>query len=424
MNSIVIILGILLINATIHASEALISTLEGRREVKKSTFEFSGYVKLDTFLDSRQVVGFREDQYLFYPEPYLADCEGDDINAHPQFDMIPIETRLAVTAHGPCVRGAASKAYIEGDFFGTTEETINSFRMRLGYLQMDWQDARLIFGQYWHPLFVVECYPRVISYNTGAPFDNYSRDPQIQGSKFWGNHELLLAAVSQLGRKTEGPDGPSTKYIRNAIVPNLHAQYNYHGDDWNLGACIDYKRIVPRLVNDHNCIVHESNNSIILNAHYHVTLERWEHSIKVAFAQNATDVLLIPGYAVATQDPVTNDRTYTNINAFSGWYEVYATADRTFQPGLFVAYTKNLGAFKNLFIDPATGEPTVFAFHPNLDYALRISPRLRYNLSPVQFGFELEFTRAAFGKLNARAEPQNSIPVNNIRVLFAAYYFF
>jgi hypothetical protein len=43
----------------------------------------------------------------------------------------------------------------------------------------------------------------------------------------------------------------------------------------------------------------------------------------------------------------------------------------------------------------------------------------------MQFALEIEMTRASFGqKNNNHGKAVNAIPVNNVRVLFAAYYFF
>ena len=93
------------------------------------------------------------------------------------------------------------------------------------------------------------------------------------------------------------------------------------------------------------------------------------------------------------------------------------TNGASWQTGLFAGYSKNLGA-----PDPITGAN--YARGPNIDVLYRISPRLLYNVGKMRFAGEVELTAASYGTTDAYGKAVDAAFVRNVRVLFAAYYFF
>jgi hypothetical protein len=87
------------------------------------------------------------------------------------------------------------------------------------------------------------------------------------------------------------------------------------------------------------------------------------------------------------------------------------------QTGLFAGYSKNLGA-----PDPITGAS--YARGPNIGEIYRLSPRLLYNVGKMRFAGEVELTAASYGTTDALGQVPDAAFVRNVRVLFAAYYFF
>ena len=77
--------------------------------------------------------------------------------------------------------------FIEGEFFGTSDADVSGFRVRHAFLKLDWQSSSLLIGQFWHPMFVVEMFPGVVSFNTGAPFQPFARNPQIRFTHSFGD---------------------------------------------------------------------------------------------------------------------------------------------------------------------------------------------------------------------------------------------
>ncbi|MCB1128629.1 MAG: hypothetical protein KDM81_19185, partial [Verrucomicrobiae bacterium] len=142
--------------------------------------KWSGFVKSDHFFDSRQTVTAREGHFLLYPAPEMLDADENDINAAPNFNQLAVQTRLKATITAPDAFGAKVSGAIEGAFFGHSNPDINGFRLRHAFVKMTWDKTTLFAGQYWHPLFVIECFPGVVSFNTGVPFQPFSRNPQLR----------------------------------------------------------------------------------------------------------------------------------------------------------------------------------------------------------------------------------------------------
>ena len=90
--------------------------------------------------------------------------------------FFPSKARLTGKITGPDVVKAKTSALLEADFFGNENlnfADVNGFRLRHAIIKLNWQTTELMVGQYWHPLFVPECFPDVVSFNTGAPFSAF-----------------------------------------------------------------------------------------------------------------------------------------------------------------------------------------------------------------------------------------------------------
>ncbi|TET05907.1 hypothetical protein E3J79_03895 [Candidatus Dependentiae bacterium] len=398
-----------------------------KEEEPSFIFVFSGYIKPEFFVDSRQVFGCRANQTLFNPECRLYDRCCRDINAHGQFNILAIESRVRTEIIGPSIGSAKSKGVIEADFYGVREDMINSLRMRHAYFSLTWKNRELLLGQYWHPITSPECYPQTLSFNCGGPMDPYKRVPQIRITRFIRPLELIAAVSSAVHFVNNGPIGFSSSYLRNAIVPNLSFLIQARPSTHLIGAGIDFKRLVPRLVSNNNFKVSESINSLTALAYTAFNWETFALRAKIALAQNGSVFTLLGGYAVHSIQPDTDHRTYTNLNTITAWID-FNRVHKKVEPGCLIGYTKNLGATSTIIPclqQNDSCESLVYTFlYPNIDYVFRISPRIRIYYKPVVFGAELEYTRAAFGQLNNRGRINCPRPVENIRLLLAAFYFF
>ncbi|MEK7257440.1 MAG: hypothetical protein AAB316_21980, partial [Bacteroidota bacterium] len=214
--------------------------------------KLGGFVKVDYMFDSRQTVAPREGHFNLFPAAASKGADGEDVNATPNFNMLAIQSRLKGTITAPDFFSAKTSGVIEGEFFGHTDADINGFRLRHAFVKLDWAKSSLLFGQTWHPMFVAECYADVYNFNTGAPFQPFSRNPQIRFSTK-GKVKIIAAAMSQRDFASRGPN-PSTgvaeqssAFLRNAVIPNLHGQLQFGNEKVTAGAGVDYKAIKPRL---------------------------------------------------------------------------------------------------------------------------------------------------------------------------------
>ncbi len=393
----------------------------------KPWLDLSGYTRYNAYVDRRQVFGLREDYFLLYPEPYDPGCNCEDLNERGQTTMVPIETRLQLLAEANDVWCARTWAYLEADFFGVSENTINSARLRHAFIRFEWEDDTLLVGQYWHPFFIDECYPKTVSFNLGAPFDIQALNPQFRWTHYYNNHETMLAIMEQNTETSNGPKGFTTEYMRNGVLPDMQAQYRYLWGEQIFGAGVDVKRLAPRLATDKCCATRESIVSMCAMAYASFNFHQSHINTKVIYQENATDLLMLSSYGVSSVNPLTDYRTYTPLRAITWWLDTYYELPYHLEPGLFVGYSKNLGSKDSLYIDPLTNQPIIYAF-PNaekIDYLLRTSPRIRWYQDPVLIGFELEYTQSSSGQcLATNGKPTNPVTVYNVRFLVDFYYFF
>src|SRR5210317_1659166 len=133
-------------------------SLTAQEEESKFGIKFSGFVKNDFFIDSRQTICAREGHFLLWPAPEELDEYGNDINAKSTFNMLAIQSRLSGKITGPNAFGAKTSGLIEGDFFAQANDNINLFRMRHAYVKLNWTRVELLTGYTWNPLFVTDCF--------------------------------------------------------------------------------------------------------------------------------------------------------------------------------------------------------------------------------------------------------------------------
>lgn len=400
-----------------------------KKEDPKFGIKFSGYIKTDAFYDTRQTVNIREGHFLLYPEPAFFDANKKDINAKPNFNILSIQTRLKGSISGPDAFGAKTSGIIEADFFGnenTSFSDVNGFRLRHAFVKMNWKSTELIVGQYWHPMFIAESFPGVISFNTGAPFQPFSRNPQIRLAKSLGNLKIIACVFSQRDFTSTGPDGGSSKYLRNAAIPNTHLQLQYKNDSLNLlfGAGIDYKSIIPELYTTNNAGTKKYESDKTLNSmsavgFVNLKLKPLNIKLEGVYAQNAYDMVMIGGYGVKQlTDTTTGSKEFTNLNTVSLWTD-FQTNGKKVQFGLFGGFSKNIGSQDSI-------KGAIYARGANIDYLYRVAPRVIFISGKLNIAFETEYTFAMYGLKNGdgKGKVTNGSAIKNTRALLSFIYNF
>lgn len=412
-----------------------------KSEEPKFGINFSGFVKTDFFYDTRQNVSIREGHFLLYPENELTDHQGNDINAKPAFNILSIQSRLKGAITGPDAFGAKTSGEIEADFFGNAGQgldDVNGFRLRHAFVKLSWSNTELLAGQYWHPMFVAESFPGVVSFNTGAPFQPFARNPQLRISHRAGDFKLIGVVFSQRDFTSMGNDytlsngkyiataSSGSKFIRNAAIPNLHFQVQYTPGKESktlLGAGIDYKTILPETTTINTGATHRFESSETLAAlsaiaYAKVVFKPITIKIMGTYAQNATDLVMLGGYAVErVTDTSTGAKAFTNFNTGAVWLDAQTNGTRI-KAGLFAGYTWNMGTDHHLQTS------TLYARGANIDHVIRLAPRMVFSSGKFDLAVEMEYTAAAYGKMvaNSKANLTDLKTVGNLRGLVAFVY--
>lgn len=415
---------------------AFFRSLYARKELALGKYpikaEVSGYILAEEFWDTRQVITGAGGLQLFAPRRRDCDPRGKDINNIGEFSMSPLETRARAKIYGPKILGAESFALIEADFVGSGD-VLARVRDRHAYMKLTWKEteATLWFGQYYHPIRLahLDLDPKVIGRARGAPVHPNVRDPQIRFTKGWKNNfNLVITALAQLRARSRGPEGTSSVYVRRSMMPIFNVQFwlGPLSTKYVFGVGFDIKRIMPRLVTDKCVRTRETLTSVAFDIYAKLTAEPLSVRTQFVWGQNTADYGMIGGYVVRSIDPRTDKRTYSNLNVMTYWIDF--NVDKKFSPGLFGGLTKNLGAstpvIPSITNSEGETESLIYARGPDIKYMAKVIPRFRYHWRPIVFGAEVEWTRVGYGMLNTCGKYEKVVPVSDVRLILATYFFF
>lgn len=376
---------------------------------------FNGFVKTDVMFDSRQSVTVREGHFLLYPENKVRDNNGEDINERGSLNMLSIQSRLTGKITAPDALGAKISGCLEGAFFGHSNGDINGFRLRHAFVKLDWGKHEVIVGQYWHPMFIPEVFPGVVSFNTGVPFQPFSRNPQVRYIYKPSQFSFSFTASSQRDFSSMGPVGSSSDYLRNSALPMLNMGIKFISGNIVLGAGVDYKSLLPQTVCSLNYKSDETINSTSFIAYGKISEGELTIKAEGILGENNYDLLMLGGYAVESTHSATGVQAYTNIKIVSAWTDISYGSD--LEAGLFIGYTKNNGS-DNII----TG--SYYSRGSNIKEVFRISPRMILNEGNVKFAAELEYTSAAYGTPDTYGKVNDAEALSNLRFLFSTYLSF
>ncbi|MCL2246597.1 MAG: hypothetical protein FWC10_05730 [Lentimicrobiaceae bacterium] len=413
---------------------------------KNWDLNWGGLVSLDIFWDTRKPVESRDGGIYLYPADVFYDKNGNDIHARSSFNFVAMNTRLNLKIQAPEALGAKISGMVEGWFMGISNADMNGFALRHAFIKIDWKTTQLLMGQTWHPLFTERMFAFTVAGSAGAPFQPFSRAPQIRVTqKFVQNNYLLFYLNAQRDLMTTGIQGASTEYLRQSMMPEMGLQYIFDTQkkdkDNNsthliyTGLGFNFKRIVPRLMTADTVLTKKG-----LNSYSGIAFFQYEHLIKkqlkagfklkAAFIQNSFDYLMMGGYAIKEYDASASldfnkNYDYTNLNTLSFWGDIYLNY-RSWEFGLFGGYCKNLGAFSA--VQASANPRSYYARASNIDFLYRLSARVKYTANKLQFCIEPEYTSAVYGtSLTSKGRVNNDTLthwVHNLRVLVSTVLYF
>lgn len=392
------------------------SALAQSAEESSWGLKWSGYVNFTGIFDSRQTVAAREGHFFLYPKPEVLDANGKDINATPNYNMAAIQSRLTGKITGPEFLGAKTNGLFESEFMGNSDADVNGLRIRHAYVNLTWGKTSLLFGQTWSPMFIPEDFPDQIGTNAGAPFQSFGRNPQIRLSHTIDNIKLTAALTSQRDFSSTGPNGSSSEYLRNAVLPGMHLQMQLKSGSHLFGGGGEFMKLRPMLKTSKNFYTDETVSSYGVMAYTKLVFDKLAFKLQGIYGANMFDLTMIGGYAAKTVESETGIEKYTPLKIYSVWGEIIY--GKELEVALFAGYTKNLGSDDEI-------KGTYYAREKNtIDNILRIAPRFQYTEGKVKFSFEIEYTSAGFGVPDIKGVINNAKSVANTRVYFSTYYFF
>jgi len=396
--------------------------LPAQNAEQQQWIKLNGYVRNDVIFDSRENIISNNGLFIFFPLPENKLDDGKDANANPTLTMLALTTRMIGTFRTPDVFNAKVSGRIEGDF--TLSAGASGFRLRHAYGQLAWENTKLLFGQTWVPSFVENCVPTVVGIATGAPYQEFARNPQIRFTQQLGKMGLLVAVVSQMDYASPGPDGANPVYMRRAVVPEIDLGLNYGNNHWLFGVLSAVKTIKPR-----NLTYGEGNKSTFKSSETLTTYsikgyakyyrEKWALKAAATYGKNLCENSMVGGYGVSKIDSLTGAEKYTPSSGINSWLNfVYG---EKWKGSLTVGYGYNFGFDEPLYHD----YNRLWGRGLEIEKLYRIVPSVFYNIGKFQIALEYELNTAYYGKLNfERGCVENSKPITNHRILFITSFLF
>lgn len=393
---------------------------------KGFSYRFYGQVRTDIYYNSRSNSETVDGLFYMYPLDKSLDPDGNDLNAAANGNFYTLYSRLGVDVEGPSLGKARTSAKVEVDFRGSGS-TYSLFRMRHVYFNLDWGKSALLVGQTWHPLYGSVA-PEILNLNMGAPYQPFSRAPQIR-YRFTSKHFMLTAAAiwqSQylsVGPKTNVPGETGTQksqeYIKKGCVPEFYAGVDYLSPGLTAGAGIHVASIAPRTqseAEDGNTYkVNERVTGVSVEAHVKYTSSRWLVAAKTVLGSNLTQTSTVGGYGITRTDARTGEQEYTPLRTSSTWFNV--AYGKKWRPALFFGYLKALGA--SMEVEGVLGTGTA------LDQLFTGTAELTYNVPHWKIGAEYSLCNAWYGDdFDAKAKALHTHSVANHRLVLTAIFQF
>lgn len=412
----------------VFISLALLVGVSGSVFAQKKGFDykFYGQVRTDLFYNTRSNSETVDGLFYMYPLDENLDPNGHDLNGVGNGNFYTLYTRLGVDVTGPMLGKAKTSAKVEVDFRGSGT-TYSLFRIRHVYFNLDWGKSALLVGQTWHPLYG-DVAPEILNLNMGAPYQPFSRAPQIR-YRFTSNNFMLTAAAiwqSQylsVGPKTNKPGETSTQksqeFMKKSCVPEFYLGIDYKRPGLIAGAGLHVSSITPRTqleTEDAVYFVNERVTGLSGEAHVKYTKENWLVSAKTVLGTNLTQTSTVGGYGITSIDEVTGKQQYSPLRTSSTWVNV--AYGKKWRPALFFGYLKNLGATEEVPYG-ALGTGTT------LDQLFTGTAELTYNIPHWKFGAEYSLCNAWYGdEFDAKAKAINSHSILNHRIVLVALFQF
>ncbi len=394
-------------------------------------FSFYGFIRNYFAYDTRESSAGTGDLFYYLPKDKSLNEYGDDMNAEGSFRFLSLTTRLGVDVTGYKVGRTEFGAKVETDFYsGLTGSTGTAqLRLRQAYATVGWGDlslgsgseqkayVKLTVGQAWHPMAADQ--PHVTSLETGAPFNCFSRTPQVTMDASLGKHWIITgSALWQMQYASTGPSGKSADYMKYSGVPELYAGVSYKTGGFLARAGFSFLSIKPRWegedVRGYNVKVSDRLNAFNPYIYLQYSKNSFEIKAKTIYSQAGDYMNMMSGYGVCDASADDGHWEYTPDQVSSTWASI--SYGKKWQVMLMGGYIKNLGTTEKV-----TGDYYYTSNgYSNMVSMWRIVPTVAYNVGKFTIALEYNMTSARYGdssSLNAYKIATSGIhPVTNHRI--------
>ena len=264
--------------------------------------------------------------------------------------------------------------------------------------------------------------PSIVSLNTGAPFNAFSRTPQLRYNAKLGAVTLSAAAIYQLQYTSTGPDGASTKYQVFGGTPEIYIGATYAANGLKLGIGGEFMSLCPRtteMLPDSTYIkVNERVNSFATQLFAQYSNKNFTIAAKSIYGQNTGHLLMMSGYGYGINSD--GSRYYAPLTQSSTWLTAaYHTAreNHNLRATILGGYMKNFGANKDL-------KEVYVRGYNNIDQMFRVAPSIQYLYKGLVLGVEYEYTGVMYGTPQANFSVVGDHLVSNHRAYLMLVYNF
>ena len=385
-------------------------------QLKDFKFKFYGQIRTDFYYNSRANEETVDGLFYMYPKDELLDGNGEDLNAISNSNFYTLYSRLGLDVAGPKLGTAKTSAKVEVDFRGSGT-SYSTIRLRHAYFNLDWGKSAVLVGQTWHPLFG-DVSPQILNLSVGAPFQPFSRAPQIR-YRFNNKHlQLTGALVWQSQYLSQGPAGKSQEYIKKSNIPEIYVGADYKNGGFLAGAGIEMISLKPRtqsVVEDEVYKVDERVTALSYEVHMKYTSPLWYVAAKSILGSNLTQVSMLGGYGVKSTDARTGEQEYSPNRNSSSWLNI--AYGKKWKPAVFLGYMKNLGTSDEISKMYGTGT--------NVDQLVSTSAELTYNVPHWKLGVEYNLTSAWYGSMkSSNGKIIDTHSVSNNRLVATVLFMF
>ena len=393
-------------------------------EPKQEPYEMEvyGFVRNDFTFDSRKTMAAVGELFSFIPMDNQLNSMGEDLNAVPSSRLLAVVSRLGFNFKSPTFNGMFINAKIETDFCGAGAN-YNMFRIRHAWVGLNWKHHQLLAGQSWHPMSG-DLLPNIVSLNTGAPFNAFSRAPQVRYNAKVGNVTLSAAAIYQLQYPAPGPKGNSTEYQVFGGMPEMYIGGTYAANGLKIGIGGEYMSLRPRtttmLPGSSTVKVNETVNSIATQLFAQYSGKNFTAAAKSIYGQNTGHLLMMSGYGYYGVKEDGYSLNYAPLTQSATWLTLaYHTAKEKHNVRATVlgGYMKNFGARHDL-------DGVYVRGYDNIDQIFRVAPSIQYLYKGLVLGVEYEYTGVMYGTPQANFSVAGDHLVGNHRAYVMLVYNF